>query len=67
MYTLIHLYDILIIISIYSRLLINSADQYVFSELKSPFIQKDVAILLQSPRDKFAPAIGIGSACQIPK
>lgn len=50
--------------TVHSSLLINSADQNVFSELKSPFIQKDVALLLQSPQDKFANAIGIGSPCQ---
>jgi hypothetical protein len=47
--------------------LIQAGDQNVVSELYSLPIQKDVAILLQSPQDKFANAIGIGSPCQIPK
>jgi hypothetical protein len=39
----------------------------VFSELASGSIQKDVAALLNSPDNKFASAIEIGSLYHIPK
>ena len=51
--------------TVHSSALIQG-DQNIFSELKSPFIQKDVALLLQSPQDKFANVIGKGSPCQAP-
>ena len=40
---------------------------FVSSELSSELIQKDVVTLLNSPDNKFADAIGIGSLCHIPK
>ena len=48
----------------YPLLLKNEQD--VKSEIGAPYIQKDVILLLQSPQDKFANAIGVGSPCQIP-
>ena len=53
--------------TVHSSFLIQTGDQNVVSELQSQSIQKDVALLLQSPQDKFANAIGIGSSCQVPK
>lgn len=47
--------------TVHSSFLIQAGDQNVVSELYSLPVQKDVAILLQSPQDKFANAIGIGS------
>lgn len=45
---------------------LKKLDQNIFSELDSPQIQRDVAMLLSSPNDKFAEAIGIGATCHIP-
>lgn len=47
--------------------LLSKSDTSATSELNSTNIQKDVAILLQSPQVKFADAIGEGSSCQISK
>lgn len=52
--------------TVHSSKLIQEGDRHVFSELNSPFIQKDVATLLHSTEEKFANSIGMGSPCQIP-
>ena len=45
-------------------LLYNTTDTNANWELNSSNIKKDVALLLQSPQDKFAPSIGKDSPCK---
>jgi pimeloyl-ACP methyl ester carboxylesterase len=47
--------------------LLNKTDTNARWELNSNNIQDDVVLLLQSPQDKFANTIGIGSPCQNPR
>ncbi|HET7283917.1 MAG TPA: hypothetical protein VFI70_04460, partial [Nitrososphaeraceae archaeon] len=54
--------------TVHGSLFIEKPDMpFVSSELASGLIQKDVVTLLNSPDNKFANAIGIGSLCHIPK
>jgi len=54
--------------TVHGSLFIEKLDMpFVSSELSSELIQKDVVTLLNSPDNKFADAIGIGSLCHIPK
>jgi PGAP1-like protein len=53
--------------TVHASFLIENGDKKsVFAELNSTYIQDDVVTLLSSQNNKFATAIGIGSACNIP-
>jgi len=47
--------------------LLDKNDTHATWELNSTKIQNDVIHIFQSPQDKFAPAIGIGSPCEVPQ
>jgi hypothetical protein len=54
--------------TVHASFLLKRGDKYVFSEIRSPYIQEDVIKLLSSSdNNKFADAIGIGSPCIVPK